>query len=85
MASDIKRNTDGKNEQNKEVKQVVIKYDDKEYSNCYEKVDNPRLKIKFSVEIQTRKKADIEEYINKLGRSDADKWIKEQLNKVLEG
>lgn len=69
----------------KEVKQVIINYDGETYSNCYEKADNPRLKIKFNVELQTRKKDDVEEYINKLGRSDTDKWVKEQLNKVLEG
>ena len=57
----------------KEVKQVAIFYDGNEYSNCSEKVDNPRLRIKFNIELQTRSKSDLEAYINKLGRSDTDK------------
>ena len=68
----------------KEVKQVSIIYDGEEIKNHSEKLDNPRLKIKFNVELQTRSKKALQGYINSLRRTDADKWIKEQLSKILE-
>ena len=68
----------------KEVKQVSIIYDGKLYENHGEKVDNPRLKVKFNVELQTRSKKALETYINKLSRTNTDKWIRDQLNKIME-
>lgn len=68
----------------KEVKQVSIIYDGEEIKNHSEKLDNPRLKIKFNVELQTRSKKALQGYINSLRRTDADKWIKEELAKILE-
>ena len=68
----------------KEVKQVSIIYDGEEIKNHSEKLDNPRLKIKFNVELQTRSKKVLQGYINSLRRTDADKWIKEQLSKIME-
>ena len=68
----------------KEAKQVSIIYDGKLYENHSEKIDNPRLKIKFNVELQTRSKKVLEAYINGLSRTNTDKWIKEQLNNIME-
>ena len=68
----------------KEVKQVTIIYDGKEYKNHTEKLDNPRLKIKFNVELQTRSKKVLEGYINSLSRTNTDKWIRDQLNSIME-
>ena len=68
----------------KEVKQVSIFYDGNEYKNHGEKIDNARLKVKFNIELQTRSKKALETYINKLSRTNTDKWIKEELSKLLE-
>ena len=68
----------------KEVKQVSIVCDGNEYKNHCEKIDNTRLKVKFNVELQTRSKKALQGYINGLSRTNADKWIKEQLNKIME-
>lgn len=68
----------------KEVKQVSIIYDGNEHKNHSEKIDNARLKIKFTVELQTRNKKELEAYINSLSRTNADKWIKDQLSKIME-
>lgn len=68
----------------KEVKQASIFYDGEETKNHSEKIDNARLKIKFNVELQTRSKKALEGYINSLSRTNTDKWIKEQLAKIVE-
>lgn len=68
----------------KEVKQVSIIYEGNEYKNHSEKIDNARLKVKFNVELQTRSKKVLEAYINNLSRTNTDKWIKEELLKLLE-
>lgn len=68
----------------KEVKQVSIIYGGKLYENHSEKIDNPRLKIKFNIELQTRSKKALQGYINGLSRTNTDKWINEQLTKLLE-
>lgn len=68
----------------KEVKQVSIFYGGEEIKNHSEKIDNARLKIKFNVELQTRSKKVLEDYINSLSRTNADKWIIEQLNSIME-
>ena len=68
----------------KEVKQVSIVYGGEEIKNHWEKIDNKRLKVKFNVELQTRSKKALQGYINSLRRTDVDKWIKEELTKILE-
>ena len=68
----------------KEVKQVSIIYNGNEYKNHNEKIDNARLKVKFNVELQTRSKKALETYINKLSRTNADKWTKDHLSKIME-
>lgn len=68
----------------KEVKQVSIVYDGEEIKNHGEKIDNARLKVKFNVELQTRSKKELETYINGLSRTNTDKWIRDQLNKIME-
>lgn len=68
----------------KEVKQVSIIYDGNEYKNHSENIDNTRLKVKFTIELQTRSKKVLQGYINSLSRTNTDKWIKEQLNGIME-
>ena len=68
----------------KESKQVSIFYGGEEIKNHSEKIDNARLKIKFNVELQTRSKKELDAYINKLSRTNTDKWIKDQLNNIME-
>ena len=68
----------------KEVKQVSIFYNGEEIKNHSEKIDNPRLKIKFNIELQTRSKKALEGYINNLSRTNTDKWIKDQLKNIME-
>lgn len=67
----------------KEVTQISIFYDGKEYANHYEEINNQRLKIKFNKVLETRSEKAVIEYVSKLGRSDSDKFIKEKLNKIL--
>lgn len=68
----------------KEVDQITILFDDKEIKNHYEKIDNPRLKIKFQEVLKTRSKKELEKYINKLSNRDVDKWQKSILKEILE-
>lgn len=63
----------------KEVDQITILFDDKEIKNHYEKIDNPRLKIKFQEILKTRSKKELEKYINKLSNRDVDKWQRSTL------
>ena len=68
----------------KESKQVSIIYNGNEYKNHSEKIDNSRLKVKFNVELQSRSKKALQGYINSLSRTNADKWIREQLSNIME-
>lgn len=60
----------------KEVEQITIIYDGKEISNHYEDINNPRLKVKFELGLETRKKQVVKEFYSKLGRTDGDKFVK---------
>lgn len=60
----------------KEAEQITIIYDGKKISNHYEDINNPRLKIKFELVLDTRKKQVVKEFYKKLGRSDTDKFVK---------
>lgn len=68
----------------KEDHQISLFYDGKEIKNHSEIIDNPKLKVKFVKVFETRKKSELETYIAKLGRSDADKWLKANLNSLIE-
>lgn len=63
----------------KKVKEVIINYDGFSYSNCLEELDNPRLKIKFVESLKTNDLEEVKKYINSLGRTDADKFIKSKI------
>lgn len=69
----------------KKERQVSIFYGDLKCENHYEDITNPRLRVKFVETFKTRGKKELQAYIDKLGRTDTEKWMKEQLNKVLEG
>lgn len=64
--------------------QLSVFYDDKEYRNHYEDINNPRLRVKFDLILTTRKKCDVEKCITFLGKTEAEKWLKETLNSILE-
>ena len=68
----------------KEVEQVTIILDGKAQSNHNEDINNPRLKVKFDLVLNTRKKADLESYINGLGRTESNLWQKARLSELLE-
>ena len=63
----------------KKVKEVIINYDGFGYSNCLEELDNPRLKIKFVESLKTSDLEEVKKYVNSLGRTDADKFIKDKI------
>lgn len=63
----------------KKVKEVIINYDGFSYSNCLEELDNPRLKIKFVESLKTSDLEEVKKYVNSLGRTDADKFIKSKI------
>lgn len=63
----------------KEITQYTIVYNHQEIKNHYELMDNPRLRIKFNKILETRSWKKLEIFISKLGRTDAEKWLKEQL------
>lgn len=67
----------------KQVEQITILYNNIKTSNHYENIDNPRLKVKFELILNTRKKSDLKGFIDRLGRSDNDKWQKQILSKIL--
>lgn len=66
----------------KEITQFTILYNGEEIKNHYEKIDNPRLKVKFEKVLETRSKKELENFILKLGRTDTEKWLKEQLETI---
>ena len=68
----------------KQVTQVIINYDGKEFkNNHYEDVNNPRLKVYFRTVLETRSIKAVNDYIAKLGRTESDKFIKETINKII--
>ena len=61
----------------KEVTQYKFFFDGKEYKNHDEDINNPRLKVKFEKILETRSTEIYGAFIGyKLGRTDADKWLK---------
>lgn len=68
----------------KEALQVSIFYNNKEYKNHYQEIDNSKLKQKFNLVLKTRTKKELENYINDLGYSNADKWQKSILKEIIE-
>lgn len=67
----------------KQIEQITILYNNIKTSNHYENIDNPRLKVKFELILNTRKKSDLKGFIDRLGRSDNDKWQKQILSEIL--
>lgn len=67
----------------KQVEEVIISYDGKEYKNCYTDLNNPKLKIKFNKVFESRSIKELEKYLSKLGKTDSDKFIKNTIEKVV--
>lgn len=68
----------------KSKRQVTIIQDDKIAENHFENINNPRLRVKFVETFKTRSKKELQKYINSLGRTDVEKWIKSILNQAME-
>ena len=66
----------------KEITEIIVKYDGKEYSNCLTELSNTRLKVKFKCVFETRTFDRLKEYRMKLGYSEADKWLKAKIDDI---
>ena len=67
----------------KEVTQVSIVYDGKEFKNHNEDTKNIRLRIKFDKTFECRSKQRINDYIEKLGRKESELFEKETIKRIL--
>lgn len=83
---DILERTGFVNHPYKEVTQFIVTYGKNlAFKNGHnEKLDNPRLKVKFQKRFETRKRKAVENLVQSLGRSEADKWLRERLGLLLE-
>ena len=83
---DILERTGFINHPYKEVTQYIVTYGKNlVFKNGHrEKTDNPRLKVKFQKRFETRKRKAVENLVLSLGRSEADKWLRERLGLLLE-
>lgn len=61
----------------KEQKEAIIYYGDSKYSNCSTDENNPKLRIKFTEELNTSDTEEVKNYMNNLRKTESDKWIKE--------
>ena len=69
----------------KEALQYVVSYDGKTYRNGHaERVDNPRLRVPFRLILETRSKAELTAFAERLGRKDAEKWLSALLLDLLD-
>lgn len=66
----------------KEVKQYIIYYDNERFDNNDFELDSKRIRVPFKEVLNTRKKSELIDYINTLGRSDVDTEMKILLNKI---
>jgi hypothetical protein len=65
-------------------KQISILYDNKEYKNHYENINNSKLRVKFNLVLGTRNRKEIENYYNQLGRTNVEKWLKNNIQNIME-
>lgn len=62
----------------KSTTQYVVAYDGHEYRNGHqEEVDNYKLRIRFSEILNTRRKGELNYFLTKLSKTNADKWLKQ--------
>ena len=67
----------------KQVEEVIISYDSKEYKNCYTDLNNQKLKIKFNKVFESRSKKELDKYLSKLGKTESDKFIKSTIERIV--
>lgn len=67
----------------KESIQITILYDGRTIENHLEDIHNPRLKIKFNQVLNTRSAKELDAFAKTLSRTDADKWLKQQIEQIL--
>lgn len=69
----------------RESTQYVVTYDGREYRNGHaEHVENPRLRVPFRLVLETRSKADIKRFAERLGRTNAEKWLSALLLDIMD-
>lgn len=68
----------------KECEQTTIIFGGETYRNHDVDLDNPRLKVKFEIVLETNNEESVERYIESLGKSNNDKWEKEVLKQILD-
>lgn len=68
----------------KESKEISIFYNGKEINNHYTSIDNPKLKIPFTLDLKTRSRKSVENFIKNLCRFSEDLWLKDKLLNILE-
>lgn len=68
----------------KESKEISIFYNGQEIYNHCNSIDNPKLKIPFTLDLKTRSKKSVENFISNLRRISEDVWLKQKLIDILE-
>ena len=63
--------------------QFSIYYDGCLYTNHDEDVNNPLLRIKFKKILETRSKKAVNEFVSSLGRTNADKSLKQIIESII--
>lgn len=64
--------------------QYIICYDGKKVANAYGVIDNPNLKINFYPVLDSGNKKVVADFFNHLGRTNEDKWLKQELLKIID-
>ena len=67
----------------KQVTQYSLYYDGCLYTNHDEDVNNPLLRIKFKKILETRSKKAVNEFVAGLGRTNADKSLKQIIESII--
>lgn len=67
----------------KQEKQFIVYYDNQEYKNHNQSIDNTKLKVPFKMVLQTRSLKKINEYKNELRKNYEDQKLKETIENIL--
>lgn len=59
--------------------QYIVTFDGKERKNCFEYLDNPKLRVKFYPVLKTRSYAKAAAFAQSLDRTNSGKWLKQNL------
>lgn len=67
----------------KEIKQISLIIDGHEFRNHYEDINNKKLKKPFELVLKTTSEKKVKAFASKLSKTDADKWLKCQIDDIL--